>query len=160
MRSPRMTGRTSLLLLVALSTLACAGPGQEAGEPALRTDAARASRPIAGTSQIVLTIHNDGDGVDRLIEATTDVALAVEIHRTELTADGRAVMRGLQEVELAAGSATTFRPGGLHLMLVVPDESVVLGGTFDLTLRFQRSAPLTLPVRVVEPADLLEDLND
>ena len=58
---------------------------------------------------------------------------------------------------LPAGSTVRFRPGELHLMVVVPDERVVVGGTFDVTLRFARSAPLTVTAEVVDLLDLVED---
>jgi copper(I)-binding protein len=103
-----------------------------------------------------VTIENRGDGPDRLIGADTDAALAVEIHRTVIEDDGRAFMRLLEDVVLPAGESVRFRPGELHLMVVVPDERVRVGGTFEVTLLFERSAPLTLEVEVVDLLDLIE----
>jgi len=150
----------ALALALALALLGCATPEAatpSGGAPALRVDAARASVPVAGVSQLVLALSNEGDGDDRLVGADTDVALAVEVHRTEIDAEGRALMRLLDVVELPAGTQVRFRPGELHLMLIVPDERVVAGATFDLTLRFDRSPPLVTTVRVVPLLDLLED---
>jgi periplasmic copper chaperone A len=110
---------------------------------------------VAGSSQIVVAITNEGDGDDRLVGAETPAALDVEVHLTEL-ADGRATMAVLDEVELPAGETVRFRPGALHLMLVVPDETVAVGGTFELTLRFDRSDEVTVPVEVVDLLDLTE----
>jgi hypothetical protein len=45
-------------------------------------------------------------------------------------------------------------------MLVVPDETVAVGGTFELTLRFDRSDELTVPVEVVDLLDLSEGNDD
>jgi periplasmic copper chaperone A len=129
------------------------------GTPVLEVSSAQASGPIAGASQLVVEVHNRGDGDDRLIGAESDAALAVEVHRTEITDDGRALMRKLDDVALPAGETVRFRPGGLHLMLVVPDERVVVGGTFEVTLRFERSAPVTISVTVVELLDLVEDAD-
>jgi periplasmic copper chaperone A len=161
----RRTAATVLgpVLTAVLIGAALAGCGGTAtsdlggGTPDLVVPAARASAPVAGASQLVLTIENIGDGADRLLGADTDAALAIEIHRTVVEPDGRAVMRMLDDVVLPAGETIMFRPGGLHLMVVVPDERVVLGGTFDVTLRFERSAPVTLSVAVVELLELLED---
>jgi periplasmic copper chaperone A len=69
-------------------------------------------------------------------------------------------MAMLEEVELPAGETVRFRPGGLHLMLTVPDETVVVGGTFELTLRFDRSDEVTVPVEVVDLLDLTEGDED
>ncbi len=128
----------------------------DTGTPELHVADAQASAPVAGVSQLVLSIENRGDGDDRLVAADTDAALAIEIHRTEIEADGRAFMRRLDDVPLPSGEQVHFRPGGLHLMVVVPDERVRVGGTFETTLRFAHSDPITLTVTVVELLDLVE----
>ena len=159
-RGPRSSLRATAAALL-LPLLACSGtePSSAAlgpGEPDLHVSAAQSSAPVAGAAQLVLTIENRGNGADRLLAAESDAALAVEIHRTVIEDDGRAFMRMLDDVVIPAGEAVAFRPGGLHLMLVVPDERVVVGGTFEVTLRFERTGPITLPVTVVELLDLVE----
>jgi copper(I)-binding protein len=126
------------------------------GTPELHVTDARSSAPVAGASQLVLRIDNRGDGDDRLLGADTDAALAIEIHRTVIEDDGRAYMRMLDDVLIPADGSVAFRPGDLHLMLVVPDERVTVGGTFEITLRFERSAPITRTVTVVDLLDLVE----
>lgn len=150
--------RAMLAVALLLSVTACGGTDGPlaGGTPELRISRAQASAPVAGASQLVLSITNDGDGDDRLVGADTPSALAVEIHRTVVEEDGRAVMRMLDAVDLPAGGTVRFRPGGLHLMVVVPDERVVVGGTFMVTLRFARSSPVTLEVEVVDLLDLVE----
>ncbi len=156
----RRLGRAATTLaLTALLAAGCGSEGSEGlgdGTPDLHVSSAQASVPVAGASQLVLTIENRGDGADRLMGAETDAALAIEIHRTVIEDDGRAFMRLLDDVIIPAGGSLAFRPGDLHLMVVVPDERVRLGGTFDVTLRFERSAPLTLTVEVVGLLDLVE----
>lgn len=157
-RPPRARWRRrALLLVVALLTTVLAGCGPD-GEPELELGTAQASRPIAGGSQIVLRIRNHGDGDDRLVWADSSAAAGVELHRTEVT-DGRAVMRELDGIDIPAGDEVYFRPGDLHLMLVIPDESVVVGGTFEVTLRFERSGEVTVPVEVVELLDLVDEVD-
>jgi periplasmic copper chaperone A len=160
------SGTARLFGALALAAVALAGCGgaddptaPRSGTPELRFSDVQSSVPIAGASQLVLDIDNVGDGDDRLVSATTEVALAIEVHRTEIEDSGRAVMRLLDQVELPAGSLTRFRPGGLHLMLIVPDENVTLGGTFEVTLEFERSAPVTLEATVVELLDLLDRIE-
>jgi len=148
-----MRSRHVVATLSAVALLSCATP---AGTPDIVVGPAQASRPIAGTSQIVLTLTNRGDGDDALVGVDTASALGVESHLTEVT-DGRVTMRELDEVALPAGSTTRFQPGGLHLMLVVPDGTVVVGATFEITLRFARSPARTVSVEVVELLDLVED---
>jgi periplasmic copper chaperone A len=144
-------------LLAALAVLlaACAG-----GEPRIElVGRPQASVPVAGASQIVLQLANSGDGRDRLVSVDTDAALGVEIHETRIE-DGRASMGQLDEVDLYPGEVVRFRPGELHLMLVAPEASVVEGGTFPLTLSFERSQPMTVEVTVVPLLDLAEGAFD
>jgi periplasmic copper chaperone A len=150
-RASHPTAR-ALALLLALALTAC-GP---AGGPDLEVGPAQAAAPVAGSSQIVLEIVNEGDGDDRLIAAETEAALAVEIHQTHLE-QGHASMAHLDGVPIPAGERVRFRPGEMHLMMVVPDERLAVGGTFDLTLRFETSGELTVPVRVVDLLDLAEN---
>jgi periplasmic copper chaperone A len=141
--------------VLALLLAACGA----SGDPDLDVGPGQAAEPVAGSSQIVLSIANHGDGDDVLVEAETPAALDVEVHLTELE-DGRATMAVLEEVPIPAGETVRFRPGALHLMLVVPDETVTVGGTFDLTLRFDRSGEITVPVEVVDLLDLTEPDED
>ncbi len=167
MRRHRTRGlRVVTVALLLAPLVACSGPASSgsaplgAGEPDLRHSSAQASSPIAGASQLVLTVENRGDGDDRLLGVESDAALAIEIHRTVVEADGRASMRMLDDVIIPAGGSVAFRPGGLHLMLIIPDERVVVGGTFEVTLRFERTGPVTLTATVVDLLDLVESVQN
>lgn len=140
----------ALVLGLLLTLAACAD-----GDPDIEVGVAQAAVPSGGSSQVVVDITNAGDGDDRLVAADTPAALGVEFHLTELD-DGRATMGLIEDVPVPAGERVRFRPGGLHLMLVVPDSTVVEGGTFELTLSFERSGDVTVPVEVVPLLDLAE----
>lgn len=146
-----------MAIAMAILLLTACGPG---GDPAIEVRGMpQAAEPIAGSSQIALELHNDGSGDDVLISVTTPAALGVDIHLTSIE-DSRASMQMLDELELPAGETVRFRPGGLHLMMIVPHESVVIGHQFDLTLTFERSEPMTVPVEVVDLLDLAESTFD
>jgi len=144
--------RLPLLLLVVALLSAC---GADDGASRIGVSDALAGPPAGGASQVVVRIANTGDGDDRLVEVTTPVAAGVEFHRTEL-ADGRATMTIEREIALPAGEEVEFRPGGLHLMLVAPNPSLQVGGTFELTLRFEHAGERTVPVEVVPIPELME----
>ncbi|MEX1165037.1 MAG: copper chaperone PCu(A)C [Nitriliruptor sp.] len=147
---------TSVVALLAAALVSCAGGGTPdldvVGTP-------QVAAPVAGSSQVAVTVANDGDGDDVLVGAGTDAALAAEIHRTTV-ADGAAVMEVLEEVPIPAGEQLVFRPGELHLMLVVPDETVREGGTLRLVLEFERSGDVVVDATVVDLLDLAEDAAD
>jgi copper(I)-binding protein len=149
--------RVSLLGAAAMAALlaACAG-----GTPSIAVDGdVQVAAPVAGSSQVAMTLVNGGDGDDELIGVTTDAALDVEIHRTTI-ADGIATMETLEGLPIPAGEELTFRPGQAHLMLVAPDEVVREGGTVELVLDFERSEDLVVEGEVVDLLDLAEAAAD
>ncbi|MEX0593003.1 MAG: copper chaperone PCu(A)C [Nitriliruptoraceae bacterium] len=142
-------------LAVAVLTILAVSVACSSGDARIEASQARAADPVAGSSQIVITLTNVGERPDRLISASTPAAVDVQIHLTEIV-EQRASMRSVDTVDLPTGTPVRFRPGGLHLMMVVPDETVVLGARFPLTLTFQHAAPITVDVDVVPLDELLE----
>ncbi len=153
-RRPRLAVGVGLAVLALLS-----GGCTATGTPALEVSAAQAAVPVAGSSQLVLTVTNSGDGDDALVGVETDAALAIELHETRIAED-RATMVSLDEVPVPAGQTVRFRPGGLHLMMIAPSDEVVLGASFDVTLLFDRSDPVTTTAEVRDLLDLAEDSFD
>lgn len=142
---------TFFMVLIALAVAACGG-----GDARVESSTARASLPVAGSSQVAVTLTNLGDRPDQLVDVSTPAALAVEIHRTEIV-DQRATMRQHDTADLPPGEPVAFRPGGLHLMMVMPDDTLTIGSTFPLTLRFRHAEALTVDVTVVGVDELLEE---
>ena len=147
-----LAGAAALLVVL----LAGCGPD---GTPELEVGVVQAAEPRAGSGQVVLTITNTGDGDDALLAVETDAAVAIELHETRIE-DGQATMITLDEVPLPAGETVRFRPGGLHLMMIGPSDDVVLGSSFELTLEFDRSEPITTTAEVRDLLDLAEESFD
>lgn len=110
-----------------------------------------------GTSAAYFSLVNRGDRTVRLLGAQADAAGRTEIHVSLLEdrvgPDGsvQQVMRmePAGEVELAPGEEVTFRPGGLHVMLLDLLRPLAEGDRFQLTLQWDGLEPveLTVPVR-------------
>lgn len=150
-RRSRLLSTAVLVVLLA----SCAG-----GTPQVEVvGTVQVAAPVAGSSQVALTLVNRGDGDDELVSVSTDAALAVEIHRTTI-ADGSATMETLEGLPIGAGEELEFRPGDLHLMLVVPDETVREGGTVALVLDFERSEDIVVEGQVVDLLDLAEGTTE
>jgi len=141
--------RLGVVLALAFALAACSN-----GEADVTSSEARISTPIAGSAQIALALTNLGTLDDELLVVSTQAAVFVEIHETVL-ADGRATMTKRDTVALPAGETVAFRPGGLHLMLLVPDDTVVIGARVPLTLTFKSSSPITIDAEVVDLLDLV-----
>ncbi len=148
--------RTGLVIAVLAAALTACGSG---GTPQLSVGTVQAAEPVAGSSQIVLSITNTGDGDDALTGVATDAAVGIELHETRIE-DQRATMVALDEVPLPAGTTVRFRPGGLHLMMIGPADEVEVGSTFEVTLEFDRSAPITTTAEVRDLLDLAEESFD
>jgi hypothetical protein len=118
------------------------------------TDAwARSSPPGVAVGAVYLTIESAQD--DQLVGALvpTDVAAAVELHETVAGDDGASMtMQQVSAVELPAGEAVAFGPGGLHVMLVDLAGPLESGSSFELTLIFATAAPQTVTVEIRDEA--------
>lgn len=132
---------TVLFLLAAL--LAACGP---AGNRSLQVTDVWARPGLAdGNSAIFFTIDNPGAN-DVLLSASSDVANAVELHKTSMQ-DGVMKMEHQMSVSVPGGE-TGFKPGGLHVMLIGLKNDLKAGDTFNVTLVFQSAGEQTLMVTV------------
>jgi periplasmic copper chaperone A len=142
-------GRRLLVLLVVL-TAACAA---EADEPVIEVDDARVGAPAGSTAAAYVTLTARGR-TDQLVGASTDVAASVELHRSEIGADGTASMAPVDAIDLPAGSRVALEPGGLHIMLLEVDR-LEPGDTVEITLNFEVAEPMTVSFAVVEPGETM-----
>ncbi len=143
---PGLVAKHGPALLLAASAIGCMGcqPGSHAIQA---YDAwARATPPGVELGAAYLEI--EVDAADTLLGASTTVASGVEMHSTSAV-DGMARMQQVERVPLSASSKLRFAPGGMHLMLVGLQQPLQAGSHFPLTLRFERSAALTIDVAVL-----------
>ncbi len=138
------------LVLFGLAVAAGAEEAAEVGDILIQDAYARASVGQAGTSVVYMTLVNTGDEADRLVGAASPAAEAVEPH-THLMEDGIMRMRPAEAIEVAPGTPTVLRPGGLHLMVIGLRAPLREGESMPLTLSFERSGEveLELPIRSI-----------
>jgi copper(I)-binding protein len=89
---------------------------------------------------------------DELVSASTEAAERAEVH-VSMNEGGTMKMRPMASVVLPAKEVVQLRPGGLHMMLIGLHNPLQAGTSFGVTLRFRRSEPLTVMVKVVGPDD-------
>ena len=123
----------------------------------VRSAWARSSPPGVADGAAYLTIESAED--DQLVGALVpaDVAAAVELHetvarRTDRHGAASMTMQQVSAVELPAGEAVAFEPGGLHVMLVDLAGPLESGSSFELTLILATSEPKTVTVDVRDEA--------
>ncbi|HWK51284.1 MAG TPA: copper chaperone PCu(A)C [Steroidobacter sp.] len=140
---------SSLLCLVSISII---NTGSATNSPTPRSTVtierawARATPPglVIGAAYAVIT--NRG-AADRLLAVETSASKRVEIHSTK-DVEGRMQMRQLATLDLPAGGAVAFEPGGLHLMLVDLQQPLQAGTTLSLTFVFEKAGRVTIEANV------------
>jgi copper(I)-binding protein len=145
--NPRRIG-TALSLLLAAGALA-ASDVTHASDIGISNAWSRPTPPGADVGVAYFTLASHGK-TDRLVAASSPVAKRAELHISEMEG-GVMKMRPLDSVEVKAGASVAFEPGGRHVMLMGLKKPLKRGDSFPLVLKFARSKPLTVQVKVGEP---------
>lgn len=86
---------------------------------------------------------------DKIVNVSSPDAQAVEIHQAENTG-GVASMHKVQSVDLPAGKAVTFGPGGLHLMVISPTPQHA-NATFRIQIELESGRAETISFDAAKP---------
>lgn len=122
---------------------------------------AYATTPASPNGAIFLTIHNSGSENDRLIGASTTTAQMVELHEGFVDEEtGTMQMRKVDGIDVGAGQQVTLKPGGYHIMLMGLTSPLSQGDMFDVTLDFEKSADVVVPVTITAPGAGMEESSD
>jgi len=120
----------------------------KAGDLVISQAWSRATPKGAKTGGGYLTIENKGNGPDRLIGGSTDVAGSVEVH--EMSTEGgvmkmRPVEKGLT---IEPGKPVKLAPGGYHLMMMDLKQPLKRGDKVPVTLEFEKAGKVTISLDV------------
>jgi hypothetical protein len=132
-----------MIVVLASACVSPPGAGAPAGAPApaggggaIQAADVWARAAASGNSAAYMLLRNGGQTVDRLIRAESDVAAAVELHKT--TMEGNMMkMAPVENIEIPAQGQAELKPGGLHVMLIglkrelKPDEKIRLKLHFE-----------------------------
>ena len=136
---------------VALSGCGTSGPATKAnsadGKPELKVSGGYVPQPAMDDMAAgYFTVANTGGADDQLTGVTSDIASDVSMHRTASD-----MMQEVQSFTVPAHGSLVLSTGGNHLMLMGMKKKPTVGGKVSFTLRFAKSAPITVTVPV-EPA--------
>lgn len=92
-------------------------------------------------------VHNHGKHADTLVGAESAVAKTVEIH-THTQENGVMRMGPAGDVDIPVDGMLTFKPGGLHVMLIGLHKPLIEGEGFEITLQFEKAGAKTIPVTI------------
>ena len=91
-----------------------------------------------------LTIKNTGDGPDRLLSVTADIAGRTSIHQMSMS-DGMMQMRELTDgLAVPAQRSVTLEPHSYHLMFEDLKRPLKQGETFSGILIFEKAGPISV----------------
>lgn len=126
--------------LAAALLAAVSGCSPSAGDPQVEVDApwVRPALAAGRTSAAYFSVHNRGNGDDRLLAVTSEVAGRTTLHSSS-SEGGIARMRPLTDgLPIPAGETVNLAPGGNHVMLEQLKRPLNAGEKIALTLSFER----------------------
>jgi len=137
-----------MFLLSSCGAIGEEGTGIEAHDPWAR------AALKDGNGAAYLLLHNHSANEDAVIGVSSDVATAVEIHLSQMKADGTMEMIKQETVPLPADGEVEFKPGSYHIMLIGLKRDLNKGDKITLTLHFKNHEDITLTVPVLDAADM------
>jgi copper(I)-binding protein len=143
-----MIGKCLGLILAGLSLI---GPAQaqkiESSGISIVSPWARATPGGAKVGAAFLEVRAAPGAGDKLIDAKSDVAGAVEIHN-HVHEGGVMKMRRVDGIDVAGGKSIVLKPGGYHLMLMDLKKPLRQGEKLPLTLVFEKAGEVKLEAAI------------
>ena len=95
-----------------------------------------------------LTITNGQLQDDTLVGASSPVAASASVRQTAAADSGPTGTHASDSVVIKAGQDLVMAPGGYHVMLSGLTQALTVGSTFQLTLTFEKTGPVSVAVEV------------
>ncbi len=137
--------RSLPLIVFALLGTACVS-----GTPAISIEEqeAKLSPIIVGSASVFMKIINSGSGDDALVRARINLpGTIVELHDF---VDGK--MATTDRIPVPSKSEVQLRPASFHLMIFKMPKEVTEGHEFILTLSFEKSGEIPVPMQFTSNA--------
>jgi copper(I)-binding protein len=134
------------ILLAALLLASCG----KSGTPDLQVSDAWARETVAGQTATAayMTIHNRGEGDDRLVSVEAAAPAKAMLHASE-SSDGVSRMREMGAgLALPAGATVPLKSGGTHVMITGLGAPLRPSDVMKLRLQFEKSGPRDVDVAV------------
>jgi copper(I)-binding protein len=148
---------TGMLLLSACGGMAATeehGHDEAAGTGIEAHDAWARSALKDGNGAAYLLLHNHSTEDDALIGASSDVAGAVEIHLSQMKADGTMEMIKQESIAVPADGEVELKPGSYHVMLIGLKQDLKAGDEITVTLHFTTHEDITLTIPVMDAENM------
>ena len=139
----------ALIVVIGIAATPTKVPAHEytLGTLLIKHPMARPTPPVAKNGAVFLEITDQNGEGDALLSVATPNAAKSEIHLTTVV-DNVARMARQEKVDVAPGETVSFKPGGLHIMLMGLTGPLVKGEEFPLTLNFEKSGSVEVVVKI------------
>jgi len=124
--------------------------GQGAGAAKVQAADVWARAAATGNSAAYMILRNGGEAADRLLKAESDVADAVELHKSTMDG-GMMKMAPVENIEVPAKGQAKLEPGGLHVMLIGLKRELKAGEKIKLKLQFEKAGMQEVEAEVRKP---------
>lgn len=148
-----------LLAAASLLTTACGqgeaeAPAAPEGPEGIEAGNARLMLPAVDGNPAVLyfDVSNSTDHVTVLRAVDVAGAEGETFHQTTGEGD-QAVMSELFQINLQAREGVSLEPGGMHVMVMEPGETLEAGGETEVTLTFVGGDKLSIPAEIRAAGD-------
>lgn len=101
-----------------------------------------------GVSAIYMNVLNGSSEADTLVSLLSPVAGLAEVHETYEQEQDMMGMRPAETVVAPARDALSFKPGGLHVMLMQLNRALAEGDSVEFTVEFANAGQITQTVPV------------
>jgi periplasmic copper chaperone A len=109
------------------------------------------------STKVYLTIQNDGDVPDRLIDASVDFAGQVVMQAQAIGSDGTLGVHNIGAIAVEPGQVLTLQPGAIWLELEGVQRHFSHGQFFHLDLVFETAGAVEIDVWVEDAEDHEDD---
>lgn len=146
-----MIPRIAATALAATALLATGGCNRKASQP--RATQAWVRLPAVAGQPAAAYFTVSSGSADRLVKVETALAERAELHESMAGAHGMMTMKPLAGVDVPAGGAVTFAPGGRHVMLFGLDPQVKAGTGVPLRFGFASGRTAEAEAKTVNTGD-------
>ena len=120
----------------------------------------RATAKGQPTAAGYLSVENNGSTDDRLVSASAPFAEKTELHSMSMD-NGVMKMRPVDGgIDLPAGETVKLEPSGLHIMMIHPDQPLVVGTKVPLHLTFEKAGGIDVELAVEKPGAKMGSHDD
>ncbi len=142
---------TAIALLLSLNFFASHGNAGVQSSVSVEKPWARASIGASRPAAAFLTLVNNGSETAYLIEVESSAADRADVHRTVKEDDGVVRMEPAGDVRILPGERVVLAPGGLHIMMMDLVQSLDVGESLELYLRFADDSETDVIVPIINP---------